>query len=151
MIPEFSSSSSRPRAPAPQKSGNPLDGEVIPPTIRVINPEREASAAPEPRRAPFQLHLGTALLAGALVATLSGAGALEAYRWHLHVAHVEASVPSPTAVALARLGKDVGDLKTSVASVHQDDTVKALKKSVDQLKAELDGVRSTNAASVAQL
>lgn len=125
-----------------------LDGEVIPPTIRVVNPERQPPAPPV--SASVRFPVGTAVLAGLLVAVVSGGGALEAYRWHLHTAHVAAG-PSPTALALARLGKDVGDLKASVALAHQDEPAKALRKSVDQLRAELDALRTASAASVAQL
>lgn len=143
MMPDPSSSRSRGTAAAT------LDGEVIPPKIRVVNPERQAPAAAEP--VPSRFPLGTVALAGLLVAVVSGGGALEAYRWHLHTAHAASTGPSPTTLALARLGKDVGDLKASVAMVHQDDSAKALRKSVDQLRTELDGLRSANAASVAQL
>ena len=134
------------------RAGNdePLHGEVMPPAMRVVNPARESPPSREDS-SPFRLRLGTALLAGALVATLSGVGALEAYRWHLHTTRAASSGPSPTAMALARLNKDVGDLRTALALSRPDEAVKALKTSVDRLKAELDGLRAADAAAVTQL
>lgn len=142
-------SSPHSRSATPSKAGEPLNGEVIPPKIRVVNPE---SAAPSPDTgASGAWRVSTLVLTAALIATLSGAGALEGYRWHLHRLHAAAAGPSPTTVALARLSKDVGELKASVTTARPDDATKALKKSVDQLRADLDGLRSANTAAVAQL
>ena len=143
-------SSPHPRSATPSKSGGPLDGEVIPPRIRVVNPEPAAPQPPE-TQGSGAWRVSALVLAGALVATLSGAGALEGYRWHLHRLHAAAAGPSPTTVALARLSKDVGELKASVATARPDDATKALKKSVDQLRADLDSLRTANTAAVAQL
>lgn len=127
----------------------PLDGEVIPPTIRVVHPDRpSAPAAPE--RSAFRLRLSTALLGCALVFGLAGVVTAEAYRWHPAESRVSA-MPDATVLALAHLQDDLAKLRASVDSVRQDETVRGLKKSVDVLKAELDGVRSTNTAALAQL
>lgn len=144
-------SSPHPRSAPPSKAGAPLDGEVIPPRIRVVNPEPAAPQSVPDTRNSGAWRVSTLVLTAALVATLSGAGALEGYRWHLHRLHAAAAGPSQTTVALARLSKDVGELKMSVTTARPDDATKALKKSVDQLRADLDGLRTANTAAVAQL
>ncbi|MCW6509395.1 hypothetical protein [Lichenifustis flavocetrariae] len=130
----------------------PLDGEVIPPRIRVVNPEQERGPVPPVApRSGFRMRLSTALLGVGFVMTLCGGGALEAYRWQKMEQARQAAMPSPTTVALTHLGKDLGELKATVESTRQDDTVRALKKSVDLLKAELDGLRSNDASAISQL
>jgi hypothetical protein len=122
---------------------------VIPPTIRVVNIEPDPSPAAHPKPS-FKLRLSTALLASSLVLALGGGAALEAYRWGGRSTQAT-QAPDPTMLALSRLQDDLGRLKTSVDSARPDDTVRALKKSVDVLKAEFDGLKTNNAAAMAQL
>ncbi|MDX7951167.1 hypothetical protein P7D22_08230 [Lichenihabitans sp. Uapishka_5] len=127
-----------------------LDGEVMPP---LRTPRSEPKQAPRPAASPKaarRLSLGLAVAGGLAIAAASGGVALEGYRWHLRTLHV-AAASGANATALAKLGKDVGDLKSAVVADRQDDTLKALRKTVDQLRGEVDGLRSANAAATAQL
>ena len=108
-------------------------------------------APPVAPRSNFRVRLGTALLTAGFLAALCGGGAFEATRWSKLEQDRQAALPNPTTVALARFGKDIGELKVSVESTRQDETVRALKKSVDLLKAELDGLRGNDASAIAQL
>ena len=94
-----------------------------------------------------------AVLVGAIVAALLGVGAAGGYFvWS------RAQAPDAAAVTLGRLQQDIGSLRTGVDALkttteanRQDDAIRALKKSVDTLKAELDQSRTANAATLAQI
>jgi hypothetical protein len=137
--------------PDPRPAGAPaLDGEVFPPALRVVGPEpRSEPPAKTSARPSFRLKLATAVLGLTALLSAAGAGAVGTYAWHHRTA--PSGQPNSTTLALSRLGRDVADLKTSVDSARQDEAVRSLKKSVDQLKAEFDGLRGSNSAAIAQL
>lgn len=149
----MSDPSSLPSRPGARPAGAPaLDGELLPPGLRTVNPPPPRSEA-VPVAAPkssFRPMLGAAALAAALICSVGSAGSLGAYAWR-HRAPAATGQPSPTTLALSRLGKEMAELKMSVDTGRQDETVRSLKKSVDQLKAELDGLRAADTTAVAQL
>lgn len=138
----------KPRSARPSSAKLPLDGEVIPPTLRIAGSRPSAEPA-QPPRAGFRLRLETALIIPALAAVLLGASGGAAYRWRAH--WLPSHEPSPVAVAIAHLTKDVGDLRATVEASRTDPNAQTLRKSVDALKAELQGLRSSDAAAIAQL
>lgn len=149
-MPDPTSPSPHPRSPRVGGSAA-LEGEVLPPAIRTVNPSppplEEVAAAPP-------LAVGSRVVMAALgvlaLALAGGAGAFGTYVWRHH-AVVAGAQSHATTLALSRLGQQVADLKASVELAQQDPTVRNLKKGVDQLKAELDNLRTTEATAVAQL
>jgi hypothetical protein len=132
----------------------PLEGEVLPPTVRIK--AAEASPPPPPGAAPpYRLRLSTALAAGGatlavLVGLLGGAYAFLSSR---HGADAEEAT-----FALARLQDEVARLRAGVDTLHpatdlarQEEAVRAVKRSVDGLKAELDALRSNSQTALAQV
>lgn len=128
----------------------PLDGEIIAPRAKRREPPFEA--APIAPASNPKSRLGFVLRGIAALALLGTGLVGGAY------AYAHRNAPDLTTVALNRLGNDFGTLKTSVEKLQvgsdaarQDDAVRALSKSVDVLKAELDAVRASNAAALAQV
>ena len=125
----------------------PLDGEIIPPRPKGAEPKSSRPSAPSGAGRP-----GIVLI-GAIAAALLGIGAAGGYYvWSRDTG------PDSAAETLGRLQQDIGSLRTGVAGLkatadanRQDETIRALKKSVDALKAELDQTRASNTATLAQI